>query len=119
MAYDEGLAVRVRATLQGRKDVVEKRMFGGLTFMVRGNMCCGIVDDDLMLRIDAEELAKTIGMPGVRPMDFTGRPMKNYIYVGSEGYQKEEALRAWIRRAEAFNQSLPDKAQAKTKRTSR
>ena len=119
MAYDEGLAARVRATLQGRTDVVEKRMFGGLTFMVRGNMCCGIVDDDLMLRIDAEVLAKSIGSPGVRPMDFTGRPMKNYIYVGPKGYETEEALRLWVSRAEAFNQSLPEKAPAKPKRPSR
>ena len=76
MAYDEKLADRVRGVLVDRRDVHEKKMFGGLAFMVRGHMCVGIVDRELMARIGPDASEKALTRPHVRPMDFTGRPLK-------------------------------------------
>src|SRR5215469_16659243 len=70
MAYDEALAARVRRALAGRNDVIEKRMFGGLTFMLAGHMCCGVNRDDLIIRIDAKTTVEDLNSPHVRPWDF-------------------------------------------------
>jgi TfoX/Sxy family transcriptional regulator of competence genes len=109
VAYDEHLAGRVRELLAGRDGVAERKMFGGLAFMVRGNMCCGVHSEDLILRLSAEGGEDALAQPHVRPMDLTGRPMKGFVFVSSEGVRAESALRDWVERALAFNASLPAK----------
>jgi TfoX/Sxy family transcriptional regulator of competence genes len=99
MAYDEGLAERIRTALRGRDDVVEKKMFGGLTFMVAGRMACGVVHDDLMVRVGPGEHGEAIAQPHARPMDFTGKPMQGMVYVAPAGVASDDDLRSWVDRA--------------------
>ena len=109
MAFDEGLAERLRVLLAGEAGVREVRMFGGLCFMVGGNMACGIVGDELMVRVGAEAWPDVLGEPGVREMDFTGRPMKGMVYVGVEGLADDADLAGWVGRGVRFARSLPRK----------
>lgn len=109
VAYDEALADRVREIVQESADPVERKMFGGIAFMVSGHMCVGVIKDDLVLRLGDEEGVAALEDPNVRPMDFTGRPMKNFLYVGPKGTSKEKDLRAWIARGLKYVQSLPPK----------
>lgn len=108
VAYDEKLADRVRDVLEEEKGVTERKMFGGLAFMVRGHMACGIVGDDLMLRLGAEGADRALEHPHVRPMDFTGKPMTGMVYVDAEGL-KGVALRRWVGEATGFVAGLPPK----------
>ncbi len=109
MAYNEHLAFRVREVLGDRQGLTEKKMFGGLGFMLKGNMCCGIVSDDLMFRVGADNHQDALAQPHARPMDFTGRAMKGFVYVGVQGLQEDGALDQWLERGVAFAQSLPKK----------
>ena len=109
MAYDEGVAQRLREAFSDEDHVVEKKMFGGIAFMHRGNVCCGVVGDELMLRVGAEAYDAALREPHARPMDFTGRPMRGMLYVGTDGFESDEALGAWLRRATAFTKTLPRK----------
>ena len=81
MMYSEVLAARVRTSLAGQNGLEEKRMFGGLTFMVNGNMCCGVLNDYLVVRVGPDRFADALSRPHARPMDFTGRPLKGMVYV--------------------------------------
>jgi TfoX/Sxy family transcriptional regulator of competence genes len=118
MAFDEKLGARIRSALASRTDVVEKRMFGGLAFMVNGRMCCGIVKDDLMLRVGPSRLQEMLAKPHARVMDFTGRPSNGMIYVSPEGLRTDAALRSWIAVALEFVMSAePAVKAAKTART--
>lgn len=99
MAYDEGLAERIRTGLRARDDVIEKKMFGGLTFMVAGRMACGVVHDDLMVRVGPNGHDEALAQPGTRPMDFTGKPMRGMVYVAPEVIATEHGLRKWLDRA--------------------
>ncbi len=114
MAYDPSLAERVRLTL--RKEVArtappsEIRMFGGLCFTVSGHMCCGIVGRDLVVRVGPEGLRDALARPHARPMDFTGRPLNGFVYVGPAGCRRGVDLAHWVRRALAFVGTLPPKA---------
>lgn len=119
MAFDEFLGGRVRTALSSRDDVAEKRVFGGLTFMVGGNMCVGIVGDDLMVRVGPDADAEALAQPHVRPMDFTGRPMKGYVYLSPDGIETDEMLAAWVDRAVAHATQLPSKASNRARRTTR
>jgi TfoX/Sxy family transcriptional regulator of competence genes len=96
MAYDENLADRIRESLQHKKGVVEKKMFGGVAFMLKDKMFCGIVKEELMLRVLEIRERKALDEPHVRPMDFTGRPMKGFIYVAPAGFKSKKALDAWL-----------------------
>jgi TfoX/Sxy family transcriptional regulator of competence genes len=96
MAYDEELAGRVRAALADRTDVEEKKMFGGLSFMVAGQMCCGVLKNDLVVRIEPAEFDKLVAQPHVRPFDFTGRPMQGTVYVDNGTLADPEVLRTWV-----------------------
>ena len=100
MAYDEGLAARIREALSEHKDVgddiVEKRMFGGIAFMVRGNMCCGVLDDKLMVRVGPVAYDKVLKLTHAREMDFTGKKMKGFVIVGQEGIDMDDDLAAWV-----------------------
>ena len=109
MPYDEGLAERIRDVLDAVPGVVERKMFGGLAFMVRGNMACGVVGDELMVRVGPEGYEKALKRPHAREMDFTGRPLRGMIYVGAGGLSADEDLTAWIARGAEFAKSLPAK----------
>ena len=98
MAYDEALAARIRAILAtGGHDVVEKKMFGGLCFMVGGHMCCGVTDT-LMLRVGKDGYAAALARPHARLMTFTGRPLDGFVYVDPPGLRTDRALAAWLAR---------------------
>ena len=109
MSFDEAVAQRVRKALAGSQDVVEKRMFGGVAFMVRGNMCCGVIGDRLMLRVGPVGYDTALSRPHAKPMDFTGRPMKGMIYVEPAGFASPMDLKRWIEIAMEFTLSLPAK----------
>jgi TfoX/Sxy family transcriptional regulator of competence genes len=106
MSYDESLAARVRALLSTRDDVTEKKMFGGLCFMVKGAMCCGLTKSDFMVRVGAAQYEDALAQPHARPMDFTGRPLKGMVYVAPEGLRGDDALARWVRRGVEFVTSL-------------
>lgn len=108
MAYDEELAERIRTIVYSRQDASERKMFGGLAFMIGGNMCCGVVGSDLMVRVGADQYNAALAETGARPMDFTGRPMKGMVFVGSSDLA-DNALAAWVQRGAAYAESLPPK----------
>ncbi len=109
MAYDEALAERVRDVLDLREGIEERRMFGGIAFMLHGNMAVGILGEDLMVRLGREEAEKALAEPHTRPFDFTGRPMKTTIYVSPEGTRSEEDLAGWVDAGADHAASLPPK----------
>jgi TfoX/Sxy family transcriptional regulator of competence genes len=108
MAYSERLANRVRALLSDRDDVDERPMFGGLTFMIGGHMCCGVHGDELVVRLDRDDEDAALARPHARPMDFTARPMRGFVTVAPDGL-KGQALRRWVDRAVAHAETQPPK----------
>ena len=108
MAYGEGLATRVRGVLGEQPGLVEK-MFGGLAFLLHGNMACGVRGDDLIVRVAAEAADAALGEPGTRPFDLTGRPMKGWLLVDADGHAEDDDLRRWVDRGLAYASSLPPK----------
>jgi TfoX/Sxy family transcriptional regulator of competence genes len=113
VAYDEKLADRVREIVQESVQPVEQKMFGGVAFMVGGHMCVGVIKENLVLRLGGEEADVALKDPNVRPMDFTGRPMKNFLYVSPKGTKTEKSLRKWIDKGLAYVETLPPKAPKK------
>lgn len=109
MAYDEALAERVRQALAPRRDVEEKRMFGGIAFMVASHMAVGVEKERLMVRLSPERAEACLKEPHVRPMDFTGRPMKGFLYVEAAGVRTAAGVRKWVMRAVDHATSLPPK----------
>jgi TfoX/Sxy family transcriptional regulator of competence genes len=109
MAYSEELAERVRADLRGRVTVDERRMFGGLAYMLDGHMFAGVLGDQLIVRLGAERGARALERPHTAPMDFTGRPLKAFVYVASVGLESAGELRRWLDEAIEFVRSLPPK----------
>lgn len=109
VAFDETLADRVRDALSPRAGVTERKMFGGLAFMLDGNMAVGVIGDDLMVRLDPADAEKALAEPHTRPMDFTGRPVKNMIYVDSAGSEADEDLTGWVDAGADFAAYLPPK----------
>jgi len=109
MPFDERLAKRVRSLLRGEHSFKEKKMFGGLAFMVNGHMCCGIVGEDLVVRTGVGTYHEALSQPHARPMDFTGRPMRGFVYVGPRGYHSAAMLSSWIQQGLRFVLSLPPK----------
>jgi TfoX/Sxy family transcriptional regulator of competence genes len=109
MAYDDKLAERIRRALAGQEGLAEKKMFGGLSFMLLGNMCCGVLKDDLVVRVGPARFEEALAEPHARPMDFTGRPIRGMVYVGPAGYRGDDDLAAWLKRGVAFARSLPPK----------
>lgn len=110
MAYDEGLAERIRGVLDEQSGLSEKRMFGGVAFLVRGHMSVGIVGDKLMVRLGPEAHDCMMREPHARAMDFTGKPMKGFVYVEPSGYESDADLRRWVDRGVSYAISLPEKA---------
>lgn len=109
MAYDENLAARIRQTLARRKGVTERKMFGGIAFMLKGNMACGILRDQLMLRLGNTGVAKGLKQPYTEPMNFTGKTIKSMILVNPPGYEADAYLKEWLKRALDFTGKLPGK----------
>ena len=109
MAYDEGLAERIRTELADRTDITEKAMFGGLSFLLSGNMSVGVIKDELIVRADPDHYETLVEQPHARPMDFTGRPMRGWLFIAPEGLSEDTELRAWVQHAVTFAASLPPK----------
>jgi hypothetical protein len=109
VAFDEGLAERIRDLLSDRRGVTERKMFGGVAFMLNGHMFVGIVGDTLMARVGPDSYAKALAQKHVREMDFTGKPMKGYVFVDPEGFESDAALEGWIDRCADFVGTLPPK----------
>ena len=107
MAYDEKLSNRVWAILKGQSALVEKKMFGGLAYMSQGKMFAGILNKDLVVRVGPETNDAALKELHTRPMDFTGKPMKGYIYVSPDGVKTPAQLRKWLMRGLKFVASLP------------
>jgi TfoX/Sxy family transcriptional regulator of competence genes len=106
MAYDEGLAERIRCSLADERGITEKKMFGGIAFLVRGKMFVGVVKNDLMVRVGPDRFEEALKKPAARPMDFTGRPMAGYVYVAPDGTTSDAVLDHWIQRGLRFASTL-------------
>ena len=109
MAYDEATAERVRQVLSGRRDLVEKKMMGGICFMVSGSMCCGVTGSALMVRVGREAYQRMLTEPHVRPLEFAGRRPTGFVLVDPQGYRTDAALATWIQRGIDFVVTLPAK----------
>jgi TfoX/Sxy family transcriptional regulator of competence genes len=105
MAFDEKLAAKLREIFNKTGQSTEKRMFGGIAFMLNGNMCCGVINDLLMARVGRDRYEASLALPHVRPMDFTGKPMTGYVYVEPEDVD----LKVWVDRCVDFVSTLPGK----------
>ena len=109
MAFSEKLAARIRLELSSGKNVVENKMFGGVGFLLHGNMIVGVWKDSLIVRLGPEQAGEALLEPHVREFDITGKPMKNWILVEPEGVEDDDQLESWILRALAFVGKLPTK----------
>jgi TfoX/Sxy family transcriptional regulator of competence genes len=109
VAFDEALAARVREALAENADISERQMFGGIAFMLSGNMAVGVSKEDLMVRIDPDDQEEALAHAGVRPFDMTGRPMKGWILVDPEATAEDSDLAQWITRGLDFAGSLRPK----------
>jgi TfoX/Sxy family transcriptional regulator of competence genes len=116
MAYDEKLAERVRKLLARREGVVEKKMFGGLAFMLKEKMFCGVLKEDLVVRVGPGKYEVALARPHVQPMDFTGRPIKGFVFVGPGGCRTDNALKKWVTQAAEYVLSLPKAAKPSGKK---
>lgn len=109
MAYDEGLAERVNEVMGERPDLTVKKMFGGLCYLINGNMALGITGEDLMIRVGKENYEAALAEPHSREMDFTGKALKGFIYVGPGGHEEDKVLNHWVAKGLDFALSLPPK----------
>lgn len=109
MPYDELLATRIRAALGPLPNMQEKKMFGGVGFLVNGNMACGVHKNSLIVRVGAEKYEEALSRPHVRVFDMTGRPMAGWVVVEPQGCAAESDLKAWVAQGLAFAKSLPRK----------
>jgi hypothetical protein len=109
MAFDESLAARIRDALTRRKGVEERKMFGGICFLLNGNLLVGVWKDSLIARLGPEEGEAALREPHVRRFDITGRPMRNWVAVEPEGVEDDDQLAGWIERATKFVRTLPKK----------
>lgn len=110
MPYDEAIAKRVRPLLSRRKGFAEKKMFGGVGFLLNGNMCCGVWKEFLILRVGADLYQSSLAEPFVREFDITGRAMTGWVMVEPEGFADATDLKTWVGKAASFAGSLPPKA---------
>jgi len=109
MAYDEQLEKRLEKIIVRRKDFRAQKMFGGLGFLMRGNMCFGIWKNSLILRVGKEHAQKALMKKNVRPFDITGRAMKGWVMVEPAGMKSKDALQRWVKQATDFVSQLPRK----------
>jgi TfoX/Sxy family transcriptional regulator of competence genes len=109
MSYSEELAERVRDAIDGRPGIVERKMFGGIAWMLNGNMACGVLGEDLIVRLEHGDAAAALAEEHVAPMEFTGRPMRGFVVVESPAIADPTGLGRWVEAAADFAQSLPPK----------
>ena len=109
MAFDEGLAQRVLELLEKIEGFSEKKMFGGMCYLLNGNMVCGVIKDELMVRVGKENYAEAVALPHAREMDFTGRPVRGMIYVDVDGIETDADLECWVSKGLDYASSLPPK----------
>lgn len=117
MTYDEKLVERVRRVVPSSAKVEEKKMFGGVAFLVDGKMFVGVANSDLMVRVGPAAYAAALARAHVRPMDFTGRPLTGYVYVNARGTRTDVAVAEWVRQAREFVVTLPVKSRPKARPT--
>jgi TfoX/Sxy family transcriptional regulator of competence genes len=116
MAYDESVASRIRAAVADRGGISERKMFGGLCFMINGNMFAGVMGNELMLRVGPERFEQALAQPGARPMDFSKRPMVGMVYVAPPAFETESALSDWLGQALDFAGAMPGKQPGEKRR---
>ena len=109
MPYDEGVAERLREQYAGYPEVVERKMFGGIAFMVYGHMSCGVDNDRILVRVGPEQYEEALAQPHASVMDFTGKPLKGFVYVAPEGFESDKDLKFWITMSLNFVTALPPK----------
>lgn len=109
MAYSEPLAERIRTIIAARADVTQRRMFGGIAWMVHGNMACGALGDDVIVRLGAEDAERALAEPQTRPFDMTGRPMRGFVVVSGDALADDDALARWVDAGADHASSLPAK----------
>jgi len=109
MAYNEAAAIRIEVVLGDEPNLEAKKMFGGIGYLINGNMACGVNKDDLIVRIGPEGYGEAVIRPYARPFDMTGRPMKGWVMVAPGGYKSEADLQAWVMEGVEFARSLPAK----------
>ena len=109
MVYNEQLAEKTRALISRRKGFSEKKMFGGVAYLINGNMSCGVLKDDLVVRVGPEEYDKVLALPSARPMDFTHRSIRGFVYVDPRGWSRSGALKKWVAIGVDYASSLPMK----------
>lgn len=109
MAYDEGLAERIRAQFEGQSGIEEKHMFGGMAIMLNGNMAVGVMKDEMCVRCGPDAYEELLKLPGARVFDFTGRPSKGMLMVNQDALTSDEDLAAWVQRGVDYAASLPPK----------
>jgi hypothetical protein len=109
VAYDQDLADRVRQFVSLREDVSERQMFGGIAWMIAGNMACGVIGDELIVRVAREEYDQALSEPDTRQFDFTGRPMRGFVCVTAEGTASDEELAGWVDAGAGYAASLTPK----------
>lgn len=109
MTFNELTASKIRTAMKDTPGLSERNMFGGVSFMLEGNMCCGVIEDSLVVRVGPHAYEAALREPHTRPMDFTGRPLNGFVYVERAGYETPRALNTWIERGVAFVRTLPPK----------
>jgi TfoX/Sxy family transcriptional regulator of competence genes len=107
LTFNELTAVSIRTAMKDLPGVSERNMFGGVSFMLEGNMCCGVIEDNLVVRVGPGAYEAALREPFARPMDFTGRPLAGFVYVDRAGYEAPDALLRWIERGVEFVRTLP------------
>lgn len=109
MAYNKALAQRIHHLVAGEQGLSEKNMFGGVAYMLDGNMCCGVLGEELILRLEVERAESALQEPGVEPFNPAGRPMRGWVTVNIDSLGSEATLQGWVKAAVAFTRSLPPK----------
>lgn len=113
MAYDQKLAERVRGILADEQGLTERKMFGGVAFMLNGNMCCGVLNREVILRLDPEEADRALRRKHTRAFDMTGRPMRGFVVLTEPGTARSDTLKRWLAQSDAVATALPPKTCAK------
>ncbi len=109
MAFDPTLAERIRARLQRQPGLSEKKMFGGIGFLLNGNMCCGVLGKEMIVRLDPDEAEKALQKANTRIFDFSGRPMRGWVFVHQKAVTADATLNSWVNMAVKYVKSLPAK----------